>query len=134
MNIDFATSGRDVRTVMVTSAVEGEGKSTTAANLAVTLARAGRNVVLVDADFLRPSQADLFSIAARPGLVQVVTREAALADALTRVGTSLPSARRDDNSVRGHTHQRAGGDVAHAHVSDREQTFRARSKRDCVRC
>ncbi len=85
MNLEFATADRKVKTVMVTSAVAGEGKSTTAANLAITLARAGRNVVLVDADFLRPSQAAMFSVAARPGLVQVVKRDAELARALTRI-------------------------------------------------
>ena len=86
MNIERANEDRDVRSMMLTSAVAGEGKSTTAANLAVTLARAGRNVILVDADFLRPSQAGYFSIAARPGLVQVVTREVEPAEALVRIG------------------------------------------------
>jgi non-specific protein-tyrosine kinase len=85
MNIEFATSDRSVRTLMVTSAIEGEGKTTTAANLAITMARAGRSVVLVDADFLQPSQANLFSVAARPGLVQVARREVQLAPSLARI-------------------------------------------------
>lgn len=86
MNVEFASESHNVRSLLMTSAVAGEGKSTTAANLAVTLARAGRNVVLVDADFLRPSQADYFETAARPGLLQVLTREVELSDALTRIG------------------------------------------------
>jgi tyrosine-protein kinase len=85
LNIEFATADRNVRVLMVTSAMEGEGKTTTAANLALTLARAGRNVVLVDADFLRPSLAEVFSVSATPGLVQVARREAQLARALTKV-------------------------------------------------
>jgi len=88
MNLEFATAESNVRTVMVTSALEGEGKSTTAANLAITLARAGRNVILVDADFLRPSLAGLFSVAPSPGLVQVARRHADLERALAAI--SLP--------------------------------------------
>jgi succinoglycan biosynthesis transport protein ExoP len=86
MNVEFASESHNVRSILMTSAVAGEGKSTTAANLAVTLARAGRNIVLVDADFLRPSQADYFGAAERPGLLQVVTRETELSEALTRIG------------------------------------------------
>lgn len=54
-NVDFARVGHPGKTVLVTSAVAGEGKSTTAANLAVINAIAGRSVVLVDADLRRPS-------------------------------------------------------------------------------
>ena len=110
MNIEFASENRDVRSILVTSAVAGEGKSTTAANLAVTLARAGRNVVLVDADFLRPSQAGYFDAPARPGLVQVVTQEVGLGDALTRIGPpfSAPGA---EASTRG-TRATRGGSAA----------------------
>ena len=57
---------------MVTSAVAGEGKSTTTANLAVALARAGRDVVLVELDLRRPSLARLFGIPPRPGVTEVV--------------------------------------------------------------
>lgn len=90
MNLEFANADGRIRTVMVTSAMAGEGKTTTAANLAVTLARAGRSVVLVDADFLQPSQAGLFSIAPTPGLVQVVSGEVSLARALTTIRIPNP--------------------------------------------
>lgn len=46
-NLDFVSLDRNVRTIMVTSAVQQEGKSTTVANLAVALARAGQRVALV---------------------------------------------------------------------------------------
>ena len=52
--LDFVTLDRDVRTIMVTSALEQEGKSTTVANLAVAFARAGKRVALVDLDLRRP--------------------------------------------------------------------------------
>ena len=53
-NLDFANFERGARTIMVTSAVQGEGKSTTVANLAIALARGGRHVIVVDCDLRRP--------------------------------------------------------------------------------
>jgi Mrp family chromosome partitioning ATPase len=53
-NLDFMTLERDARTIIVTSALEQEGKSTTVANLAVAFARAGKRVVLVDLDITTP--------------------------------------------------------------------------------
>ena len=50
INLDFANLSIKARTIMITSASEQEGKSTTVANLAIALARAGRRVVLVDLD------------------------------------------------------------------------------------
>ena len=47
-SFDLAALGRDIRTVMIASAVQQEGKSTTLANLALAEARAGKRVVLVD--------------------------------------------------------------------------------------
>jgi Mrp family chromosome partitioning ATPase len=85
LNLDFATADRNARILMVTSAMEGEGKTTTAANVAIALARAGRNVVLVDGDFLRPSLATLFRVAPSPGLVQVARHQAPLEVALTPI-------------------------------------------------
>ena len=65
-NLEFVTLGRDMRTIMITSAVEQEGKSTTIANLAVALAREGKRVVLVDLDLRRPFL-DRFFGPGRPG-------------------------------------------------------------------
>jgi Mrp family chromosome partitioning ATPase len=71
--------------VLVASAVEGEGKSTTAANLAVAFANAGRRVVLVDLDFRRPSLHRFFNVPAQPGLTDAVRRSVPLADVVSRV-------------------------------------------------
>ncbi len=66
--------GRPVVTVLITSAKAGEGKSTTALNLAVTCARAGERTLLVDVDLRRPSLAGVFGAAdpAESGLVDVL--------------------------------------------------------------
>jgi Mrp family chromosome partitioning ATPase/capsular polysaccharide biosynthesis protein len=71
-SLELDEHAREQRVIMVTSAVDGEGKSTTVANLAVALARAGRDVVLAELDLKRPSLARLFGIPAAPGLAEVV--------------------------------------------------------------
>jgi tyrosine-protein kinase len=73
------------RTIMFTSALRGEGKSTTVANLGVTFARAGRRVVLVDLDLRMPSLAGFFEIDENKGLTNVALGYAQLGDVLERV-------------------------------------------------
>lgn len=84
-NLEFANLDRGSRTIMVTSAVEEEGKSTTLANLAVSLARAGRHVILVDLDLRRPFLHHFFGIEAQPGLTDVALGHASIAKALATV-------------------------------------------------
>jgi polysaccharide biosynthesis transport protein len=83
-NLDFATLGRNARTIMVTSAVEQEGKSTTIANLAVALARTGQRVVLVDLDLRRPFLHKFFDLDS-PGITQVALGHISLEEALVPV-------------------------------------------------
>ncbi len=85
MNLEFMKLGREVKTIMVTSAVEQEGKSTTVANLAVALARAGESVCLVDLDLRRPYLDQFFDLRDRPGLTQVVLGQVELQAALTPI-------------------------------------------------
>jgi capsular exopolysaccharide synthesis family protein len=59
-NVRFAKLSQEVRTIVVTSANPAEGKSTTAANLAMVMAQAGEKVILVDTDLRRPSLHTLF--------------------------------------------------------------------------
>lgn len=84
-SIEFATLDTDTRSILVTSALEGEGKSTTAANLAVTCARAGARVALVDLDLRRPFIAEFFSMQGRSGVTNVALRDVELDDALVPV-------------------------------------------------
>jgi Mrp family chromosome partitioning ATPase/capsular polysaccharide biosynthesis protein len=84
-NLEFAALGKDVQTVMVTSAVEKEGKSTTVANLAIALARAGQRVVLVDLDLRRPFVERFFGLVNHAGLTQVAVGHVSLDEALTPI-------------------------------------------------
>ncbi len=89
-NLEFARlEGEDMRTILITSAVEREGKSTTAANLAIAEARAGRNVVLVDLDLRRPSIGRYFKLLHASGVTDVALGKVALDEALEHVDLSL---------------------------------------------
>jgi succinoglycan biosynthesis transport protein ExoP len=81
-SLEFVNPDGAARTIMVTSPVEREGKSTTIANLAVALARGNRRVALVDLDLRRPYLNRLFHISGRPGLTDVALKRADLSDAL----------------------------------------------------
>jgi len=54
MNLQFASLDVELRTLLITSPGPGEGKSTTLANLAVTMAQVDQKVLLVDCDLRRP--------------------------------------------------------------------------------
>jgi Mrp family chromosome partitioning ATPase len=95
-NLDFVTLGREAKTIMVTSAVEQEGKSTTIANLALALARAGQRVVLVDLDLRRPYIHKFFSLQG-PGITQVALGHVSLAQALAPVAIMDPQSAGDGN-------------------------------------
>jgi capsular exopolysaccharide synthesis family protein len=71
-NLQFAYADRQLQTIGITSAAEGEGKSTTVANLAVALAQSGRRVIVVDADLRRPGQHTVFGVKREDGLVNVL--------------------------------------------------------------
>ncbi len=72
----------DLRVVMVTSAVNSEGKTTLASNLAMSLARAGRKTLLIDCDLRRPTAHQLFEVPLQPGFSEVVLSEVDLPDAV----------------------------------------------------
>jgi Mrp family chromosome partitioning ATPase len=79
-------SKRGLKTILVTSALEGEGKTTVASNLAVAMARSSdRRVLLIDGDSKRPSVAKTFGIAPVKGWRELVSGECDAADAIFRL-------------------------------------------------
>lgn len=67
-NIQFMSSSKKMKTLLVTSTFPGEGKSWVTSNLAVTFAQAGKRVVLIDADMRKGRQYTIFGVSPRPGL------------------------------------------------------------------
>jgi len=84
-NIDFTSVDTPLRTLLVTSAVPGEGKTVTAANLAVVFAQAGRKVLLVDADLRKPGAHLLFGLENTAGLTTLLLNDAEKLDTVAQV-------------------------------------------------
>jgi succinoglycan biosynthesis transport protein ExoP len=75
------------RVVMVTSAVSGEGKTTLAAQMAMSFARAGRRTILVDFDLRQPSFDEAFGLSRSPGICEILRNECDLAGAVQPTAT-----------------------------------------------
>jgi len=71
-NIDFSSVDKPLQAILVTSAAPGEGKTVTAANLAVIFAQAGRSVLLVDADLRKPGIERIFNLPNTTGLTTLL--------------------------------------------------------------
>lgn len=67
-NIQFMNTNNQLKTLLITSTLPGEGKSWVASNLAITFAQAGKKVVLIDADMRKGRQYTIFEVSPRPGL------------------------------------------------------------------
>lgn len=74
--LQFAAIDRDLRSILVTSANQGEGKTTTSVNLACAFAAVGKRVVLADVDLRRPRLHEVFSTEPTPGVTDVVLGDA----------------------------------------------------------
>lgn len=81
-NLSFLDVDNPPRIILVTSSVPSEGKSTVAANLAVTMAAAGDSVVVVDGDLRRPNVTNVFNLVPGVGVTDVLSGHAKLVDVL----------------------------------------------------
>ncbi|HEV8176829.1 MAG TPA: polysaccharide biosynthesis tyrosine autokinase [Gemmatimonadales bacterium] len=76
----WSESGESLKTIVVTSAAPGEGKTITAANLAVIFAHEGKRVLLVDCDVRRPKLHTMIRVPRSPGLVDLLRSDADMAE------------------------------------------------------
>jgi protein-tyrosine kinase len=94
-NLQFLGLDKPIKSLLITSATPGEGKTTTVANLAVAFAQAGSSVCLVDADLRRPMVAKLFGTDNWSGLTTALIGQGSLEDCLKETAvpglTLLPS-------------------------------------------
>ena len=67
-NLQFATVGQRLHSLVITSSIPGEGKSLTVANLGITLAQSSQRVILMDGDLRRPRSTSCFILATRSGV------------------------------------------------------------------
>lgn len=84
-NIEFSSIDAPLRTLLVTSSGPSEGKTVTAANLAVAFAQAGHRTILVDADLRKPGLSSMFGLAKEEGLTTLVRIDSAMPDSVAQV-------------------------------------------------
>lgn len=96
-NVLFSNASEGGQSVLVTSTGPGEGKSLVAANLAISLAQAGRRTLLIDADMRKPKAHGIFDLSAEPGLSNLLVGEAKASACVRKSGTGelwvLPAGR-----------------------------------------
>jgi capsular exopolysaccharide synthesis family protein len=88
-NIHFSSVDKQIKSIVVTSPEPSDGKTTTAANLAIVLAQQGKKVILVEADLRKPSVHYVFNASNLDGLTTVLTKEISLEMAISR--TQIPN-------------------------------------------
>ncbi len=84
-NIQFISVDNPPKSIVVTSPLPGDGKSTLAANLASSMAISGRHTVLIDADLRRPMQSNIFNIPQGAGLTDIIAGKASLDEAVHQI-------------------------------------------------
>src|SRR5439155_14088017 len=101
-----------LRTVMVTSAVSGEGKTSLSCHLACSLARAGRKTLLLDCDMRNPAAHRLFELPAEPGLCEVLRGEIPLAEVIRATPATnlwlIPAGQFDEQALQTFTLSQSG--------------------------
>ncbi|MFF2446736.1 CpsD/CapB family tyrosine-protein kinase [Neobacillus sp. NPDC058068] len=83
-NLHFSSVDKEIKTIVVTSPEPADGKTTTAANLAIVLAQQGKQVLLVDADLRKPSVHFTFNVSNIDGLTSILTKVIDIETAITK--------------------------------------------------
>ena len=83
-NLQFASPDAKLETILITSSVPAEGKSTVCSNLAVSIVQTGKRVILVDCDLRKPTVHKTFGLNNAVGLTSVLTGQVAVEDALQK--------------------------------------------------
>jgi capsular exopolysaccharide synthesis family protein len=87
-NVLFSSAEDGMRSLVVTSAGPGEGKSVVASNLAIAMAQASQRVLLIDADMRRPRVHEIFGISQEPGLSNVLAGNAKTSEGIRKTTTA----------------------------------------------
>lgn len=87
-NLRYANVDSEMHVILVTSPLQGDGKSSVASNLAKVMALAGQEVLLIDADLRRPTVRETFKVKGQVGLTQVLVGSVGLDKALS--ATAMP--------------------------------------------
>ncbi|WP_179228319.1 GumC family protein [Leptolyngbya ohadii] len=88
-NLRFLRSDQKLRTIVITSSVAHEGKSTVTAHLAAAIAKTNRRVLLIDADMHRPSQHEIWGLSNEVGLSHVLVEQTDLKSAIRSINPQL---------------------------------------------
>lgn len=87
-NIEFSSIDEQLKVIMFTSAGQGEGKSTTASNLAVVYAQSDKKVLIIDADLRKPTMHKTFNKSNRWGLTNLLTGQITLSEVIVQTDIS----------------------------------------------
>lgn len=88
-NIQYSSFDKEIKTMVITSSEPGEGKSTTAGNMALSFAQSEKNVILIDCDLRKPSLHRKFKISNLVGLSDVLIGKEKMNDAVTEYSENL---------------------------------------------
>ena len=89
-NLELRSLERACRTILVTSAMPGEGKSSVVRNLALAYSEAGLRVAVLEADLRKPTLAQLFYLRPDPGFTDVLSKQATVEETLQSVAVAVP--------------------------------------------
>jgi capsular exopolysaccharide synthesis family protein len=112
-SIRFELQGDETQILLVTSAVDGEGKTTVTANLGRALARAGRKTLVIGADFRRPRVHELFDSPIAPGLSEILTALEAGGEAVPRTLSAARNLVQSQSMIKGNLHLLPSGKKPH---------------------